>query len=375
MNTRTIDRGHADASSLGTARRPALVTLAVVGALLAGPGAVALPADTQDDPSLQQTVEGDEASVEGREVVTDGHVDVGPRFLGGTWTLQARDDRSVPPVWRFPDETVFHVVDESVLEAPDNPDYDFLGVEAGAPLYVVPQVQNQAVVWLGWNTQDPEVTQRIDRGATLRLDGVEGPGSFFLFLQEGVTGPPNVLWSSGGAYPQDLWMDVNTHVHANWVFTEPGVYTLDVTMLADLADGTHVEDPGVLRFAVGTETDPQTAFPAATEEPQQEETSAAGAEAPHDATDTETPSPSASTDEESTSTANVALWVSLAALVLVVAVVTSVLLGRRARARADAEAEARDDDTESSGRRSDVDGTGPGASPGSMPSDPAGGQS
>ena len=344
MNPRTIDRSYADASSHGAARRQALVTLAVVGALLVGPGAAALPADTQDDPALQQTVEGDEASVEGREVITDGHVDVGPRFLDDTWTLQARDDRAVPPVWRFPDETVFHVVDESILEAPDSEDYAFLGVEPGAPLYVVPQVQNQAVVWLGWNTQDPEVTQRIDRGATLRLDGVEGPGSFFLFLQEGVTGPPNVLWDSGAAYPQDLWMDVNTHVHANWVFTEPGVYTLDVTVLADLTDGTHVEDPGVLRFAVGTSTDPQTAFPAA-EEPAEETT-----EPTTDAPDTET-DPAGGSDEadeaaeadeaesEEASTSGVALWVGLAALVLVAAVVVTIVRGRRARALAEREAD------------------------------------
>ncbi len=345
MNTRTIDQRPVHASSSdGTARRQALVTLAVVGALLAGPGAAALPADTQDDPALRQAVEGDEASVDGREVVTDGHVDVGPRFLDGTWTLQARDDRAVPPVWRFPDETVFHVVDESILEAPDNPDYAFLGVEAGSPLYVVPQVQNQAVVWLGWNTQDPEVTQRIDRGATLRLDGVEGPGSFFLFLQEGVTGPPNVLWDSGAAYPQDLWMDVNTHVHANWVFTEPGVYTLDVTMLADLTDGTHVEDPGVLRFAVGTSTDPQAAFPAADEEPGQE-TAEPTTHAPDTVTD-----PAGGPDEaddagaEDTSTSGVALWVGLAALVLVAAVVVTVVRGRRARALAELEADGREAD-------------------------------
>ncbi|MGM7422302.1 choice-of-anchor M domain-containing protein [Cellulosimicrobium sp. CpK407] len=345
MNTRTTDRSYADASSHGTARRPALVTLAVVGALLVGSGASALPADTEDDPALQQTVEGDEASVEGREVITDGHVDVGPRFLDDTWTLQARDDRAVPPVWRFPDETVFHVVDESILEAPDSEDYAFLGVEPGAPLYVVPQVQNQAVVWLGWNTQDPEVTQRIDRGATLRLDGVEGPGSFFLFLQEGVTGPPNVLWNSGTAYPQDLWMDVNTHVHANWVFTEPGVYTLDVTMLADLTDGTHVEDPGVLRFAVGTSTDPQTAFPAANEEPAEGTT-----EPTTDASDTET-DPADDADEadevtdpesEDASASGVALWVGLAALVLVAAVVVTVVRGRRARALAEQEADGGD---------------------------------
>ncbi|MFC8923725.1 choice-of-anchor M domain-containing protein [Cellulosimicrobium sp. NPDC057127] len=323
---------------------------ALLAALLALPLA-ALPAagDTQEDPGLQQRVGADEASVEGPEVVTEGHVDVGPRFLDGTWTLQARDDRTVPPMWRSPDETVMHVLDESVLPAPDSPDFAFLGVDPGTPLYVVPQVQNQDVVWLGWNTQDPEVTERIGRGATLRLDGVDGPGAFFLFLQEGVTGPPNVLWTSGADYPQDLWMEVNTHVHANWVFTEPGVYTLDVTVLADLTDGTTVEDPAVLRFAVGSATDPQTALAAAehtTEESQ--EGAGTASPTPSETADTtgdeETDGGAAADDaagtDEQSATSTVALWAGLAVLVLVAAVGLTVLRGRRARAAADREADA-----------------------------------
>ncbi|WP_435737986.1 choice-of-anchor M domain-containing protein [Cellulosimicrobium sp. PMB13] len=334
--------------------RPLLTAVALscallAGTLVAGPAAAvpathSLPADTQDEPGLQQRVGADEMSVEGREVVTQGHLDIGPRFLDGTWTLQARDDRVVPAVWRAPEQTVLHVLDDAILPAPDSPDFAFLGVDPGAPLYVVPQVQNQDVVWIGWNTQDPEVTQRIDRGATLRLDGVEGPGAFHLFLQEGVTGPPNVLWSSDVDAPQDLWMEVNTHVHANWVFTEPGVYTFDVTVLADLADGSSVEDAGVLRFAVGTATDPQTAFAAA------DETQPEAAEPVDDPTDVE-PSEPAAPDDASTAdtsdaagagtpTSTVALWVGLAVVVLLAAVVVTVLHGRRARAAAEREADS-----------------------------------
>ena len=65
---------------------------------------------------------------------------------------------------------------------------------------------------------------RDEAAQLLTLHGVQGPGDVYVFLQEGVAGAPNVLWDSDQAFPQDLWMDVNTHVHANWVFTEPGVY-------------------------------------------------------------------------------------------------------------------------------------------------------
>lgn len=351
---------------------------ATVAALIVA-GTALLPATpagaSSADDELVQTIDPDQSQGSGRVVIDRGHVDFGPTLNTGEWIVQIHDDTGTPKYWRNPEDVVMKVNDTGKLTVPDDDAYTFLQESPGTEVWVVPQTRNADVVWTGWNTQEPTVLESLNLGTTLRIHGVDGPGDVSVYLQSGNFGDPQPLWSTFDAFPQETWIEVNTHTHANWVFTEPGVYTLDVTMLADLADGTHVEDPGVLRFAVGTETDPQTAFPAATEEPQQEETSAAGAEAPHDATDTETPSPSASTDEESTSTANVAPWVSLAALVLVVAVVTSVLLGRRARARADAEAEARDDDTESSGRRSDVDGTGPGASPGPMPSDPAGGQS
>ena len=316
-------------------RRGALLTLLVTGALtLAGPASAA----PSEDPDLDQRVGTSEVTVTGPDVLTAGHVDIGPRFLDGTWTMQARDDRTAPPVWRATEETVLHVLDEAILPAPDSPDFAFLAAEPGTPLYVVPQGQNQDVVWIGWNTQDPEVTERIDRGATLRLDAVTGPGDVFLFLQEGVTGPPNVLWDSTVTAPQDLWMEVNTHVHANWVFTAPGVYTLEVTMLADLVDGTHVEDAGTLSFAIGTSTDPQAAFPVDPAVP-------AAGHAPATTTPPTADAPSGDTthadaDDAPSTTTDVAVWAGAAAAVLAIAVSVSVLRGRRARRLAEAAADA-----------------------------------
>lgn len=239
---------------------PARVALALAAALTApvlAPAQVSAAAGS--DPALEQQVTGGEGTASDPAVVDTGHVDVGPRFVDGTWRLQARDDRAVPAVWRSADDTVLRVLDTAVLAVPDGPDYAFLRSEPGTPVHVVPQTQAPDVVWIGWNTQDPEVVAQIDRGATLTLHGVQGPGDVHVFLQEGVTGAPNVLWDSREAFPQDLWMDVNTHVHANWVFTEPGVYLLDVDVHADLTSGEQAVDRTVLRFAVGDATDPQDA--------------------------------------------------------------------------------------------------------------------
>ncbi|MFI8527243.1 choice-of-anchor M domain-containing protein [Promicromonospora sukumoe] len=319
------------------------------------PAAGALAVDV-DDPTLDQTVDTGEAVVREDTVVTDGHVDVGPRLLDGEWTMLARDDREVPSIWRAPEQTAFHLGDEAVLPAPDSPDFEFLGVEPGTPLHVVPQTQAPDVPWLGWNTQDPQVVDVLDQGATLRLDGVDGPGEIFVFLQEGVTGPPNVLWDSGEALPQDLWMETNTHVHANWVFTEPGTYLLDVTMLSDLTDGSAVEDASTLVFAVGADTDPDEALAAtaetAADEPAAEPSATDGASETASAEAGTTPLPDAPAASGPSSAAGGTLlwWAFPAGLVLVLILVVRVVRSRRARAAADAGADDAGPDSDQDAR-------------------------
>ncbi|MFB9618321.1 choice-of-anchor M domain-containing protein [Brooklawnia cerclae] len=241
-------------------RRRALHALGaglVAACLLAAPGTAW--AETAD-PNLQQTLSSDLAIVHGDHVIETGHVDMGPKFeADGTWRFlihddAARADAAATSVWRYPDETVLRVLDAGELTVPDDPAYSFIGADPGATVWVVPQTQNPEVVWLGWNTQDPDVMATIDRGITLSLTGVQGPGVVTTYLQSGSFGTPQLLWDSRVTDSQPVWVDVNTHTHANWVFTAPGVYLLRLTAEADLVDGSHVSDTQLIRFAVGTST-------------------------------------------------------------------------------------------------------------------------
>ena len=80
---------------------------------------------------------------------------------------------------------------------------------------------------------------------------MSGPGTFSLYLENGNFSAPQVLWSSTKSEPQKLWVEKNTHTHANWVFTAPGEYLLKVTASAELSDGSTVSDTRYLKFAVG----------------------------------------------------------------------------------------------------------------------------
>lgn len=253
----------------GTLRRNR--ALACAAALLAALIVGAAPAwaeepDGTDDASLRQVIPPLEVAT-GRAVLDHGHVDLGPTFVDGEWRLMIHDDQSradanATSVWRHPAETVLQVVDAAMLTVPDDPAYAFLGAAPSAPVWVVPQTQNPDAVWVGWNTQDAEVMQSIDRGITLSLIGVEGPGTLTAYLQSGTFGEPEVLWDSRNPDAQPLWVDVNTHTHANWVFTEPGTYLVGLRAEADLVDGTSVSDTQYVRFTVGSDSSVDEAFAA-----------------------------------------------------------------------------------------------------------------
>ena len=221
------------------------------------------PARAADDPALDQTVAADEEASTESAVIGTGHVDIGPRMVDGQWSVALRDDSGAHPVWRDPDRTVLRVSDAALMAAPTGSDYAFMGAQAGEQYYVVPQTQNPDVVWLGWNTQDPGVVSAIDRGATMRIGSVSGPGRTWMFLQDGTFGKPRLLVDGQSGQAQDVWVDASTHVHANWVFTAPGVYTAALTFSARTTDGRQVSASTTLRFAVGSQTSADEAFAAA----------------------------------------------------------------------------------------------------------------
>ena len=241
------------AAAPGASRRPVTgmsVLAFIMSAFLIVVGAPSSFADPSPDPDLAQSVAAHEEWSNEASEISVGHVDLGPRLIDGQWRAGLRHDAESGAVWRDPNQTVLRVNDAAVMTAPDSADYPFLADVAGKPVYVVPQTQNPGVVWLGWNTQDPAVTATIDRGLTMRVGPVSGPGRAWLFLQSGTFGKPLLLADSGAA-PGDVWIDSGTHVHANWAFSAPGTYTATVTFLGTTTAGEAVSASTTLRFAVG----------------------------------------------------------------------------------------------------------------------------
>ena len=250
LSSPTGSSGRPASTSSRSARLGMSLSALLVSAFLVIVGAPSSFADPSPDPDLAQSVAAHEEWSNEASEISVGHVDLGPRLIDGQWRAGLRHDAESGAVWRDPNQTVLRVNDAAIMTAPDSADYPFLADVAGKPVYVVPQTQNPGVVWLGWNTQDPAVTATIDRGLTMRVGPVSGPGRAWLFLQSGTFGKPLLLADSGAA-PGDVWIDSGTHVHANWAFSAPGTYTATVTFLGTTTAGEAVSASTTLRFAVG----------------------------------------------------------------------------------------------------------------------------
>ena len=211
--------------------------------------------------ALEQTVTSDEKLVDGTAVIDAGHVDIGPKKIGDDFQLVLRDDTKAPPVWRSLKNTVLHVVnDGGKIALPDDPAYDFITAKPGEAIWLIPQVEKQGVVWAGWNSQDPDFVHTSTLGMTLQFYGMQGPGDMFLFLEDGFS-QPQVLWNSTmDTSPQDIFVENNTHTHANWAFTKPGIYLLKVGISYKTAEGEQSTEQQILRIAVGDQVDPQKAL-------------------------------------------------------------------------------------------------------------------
>lgn len=304
-------------------RARTLIAAAIAAAAILAPVSAIADADGDDD--LTQRIDPNQTQGTGQVVVDQGHLDFGPTLNTGEWRIQIHDDSGSPSYWRYLEDVVMKVSDQAILEVPDSEAYAFLGQQPGTPVWVVPQTQKSGVVWTGWNTQEPGVLEALDLGTTLSVLNVEGPGEMIAYLQSGNFGEPQPLWSSLDPFPQDSWIEVNTHTHANWVFTRPGIYLVDVQFDGQLNTGEAVSARDTLRFAVGDETDPQPAFAM--------QSDAAAAPSEQSAPTAEPSTEAADEGDDSNLGVVVAVVVGVVVIAIVVALIVVASATRRAKVR------------------------------------------
>ncbi|MGC3955511.1 MAG: choice-of-anchor M domain-containing protein [Propionicimonas sp.] len=139
-------------------------------------------------------------------------------------------------------EVLFHVSDAAKVGIPDVPGFEFLGAP-GETIWLAPMVQDPAIIWPGFSTEDPNLRGKAS-SLDFRLLGVDGPGRVEIFLAGN-----NRVFSSTTDLP--AWRSgVPQHSHMNWAFSRAGTYTLTF-QLSGQVDGRQQTAQNDYTFVVG----------------------------------------------------------------------------------------------------------------------------
>lgn len=223
-----------------------------VGKLGAGAQAPAPAPDNTPQPEP-----GDNTGVCADKAVLDhGHVDIAVSRDGDKFLTRLKDETAIvdkKTVERPLDDVALAVHDNALRSRPaalNGKEFDYLGKEK---FFLLPQTQEQSIIWPGYNTQALNYKDYKDGKVMLNIKPVEKPegAEIGLFTTEGLgKGFTPLINSAAG----DLSIETTfaSHTHSNWVFTKPGIYKLEVSYTATTADGKEISsEPQVLTVAAG----------------------------------------------------------------------------------------------------------------------------
>ena len=184
-------------------------------------------------------------------VLDHGHTDifrVGSTDNGGL-DLKLKEDVTGEGILHAPENVLLKIKDAALMDIPAG----LPGVPRG---YVLPLTQNPEVLWPGWETFD---VKRNDFSAVkINISNVKGPGKVNLFSQGSFGDLQALLDGGSNTLPGTITVHHPSHVHANWVFSKPGLYTMTVQALAEKSGKTFQTKPHTYTWVVGD----QTALPA-----------------------------------------------------------------------------------------------------------------
>lgn len=191
------------------------------------------------------------------KVVLDrGHVDIAVTREGDEFLTRLKDETALvdkKAVERPLDDVVLAVHDNALRSRPaalKGKDFDYLGKEK---FFLLPQTQEQSIIWPGYNTQALNYKDYKDGKVTLNIKPVEMPegAQVGLFTAEGLGKVFTPLINSAeGDY--SIETTFASHTHTNWAFTKPGTYKLEVTYSATTTEGKGISSaPQTLTVAAG----------------------------------------------------------------------------------------------------------------------------
>ncbi|STD03539.1 choice-of-anchor M domain-containing protein [Corynebacterium renale] len=155
--------------------------------------------------------------------LNQGHVDAfNVTAPGGQLHLNLKEDVTGSHVEHEASDVLLEVGDNAWTE--DTAQVDAIGTGS----YFLPQTQQAGLLWPGWDTFG--VADAGMDSITLNFTQVAGPGEVYVWQTasfggaQAVTADGFIALRSGSQIVQSQ----PGHTHANWAFTQPGMYTMDV---------------------------------------------------------------------------------------------------------------------------------------------------
>ena len=179
-------------------------------------------------------------------VLSTEHVDVGLAYEDSEWDLHIHDETNEAEY--EPGEALLHVSADAILVLPADAAFAFTGVAPGGNIYVLPQIENEDLLFLGVGAEEIEPGTFQGDQARLKLKAVNGPGQFSMW-QSSLSGPQVAIATSDGIDLADSFIVLaGGHAHYNWGFSAPGTYEVTFEATATLPNGTKTTSGDVTYF-------------------------------------------------------------------------------------------------------------------------------
>lgn len=181
-----------------------------------------------------------------RREIHKGHIDFGPANVDGNIGFYVNEDEGP----RDPDTVALRVFDDRKTNAPQALAEQLGSIVApGDTIYHLPLTQQDNTVWPGWDTM--KVAGQYPNGLDIEVRPKRTPSGAHWWAGHiaNLGTEPKTLASSDGTHT--VTGDGPFHVHADWVFTRPGRY--DIEMRAVEHNGTAATGWETVTFLVGND--------------------------------------------------------------------------------------------------------------------------
>ena len=229
------------------------------------PGAQNPGAEQQEPPKNNEQQGSDEqagrAVCEDKVLLNRGHVDIlGKRTQDGL-DIALKDDTRLAAdksVERSLEDVAFVIRDNAKRKRPEqlsDEKYDFIGAK-DSEFYYLPQAQDKAILWPGYNTEAIRVQDEFDGPVSLNLVPRETPenSSWGVFIDKGSFGGDHEILADSTKQDYSIESHYSAHTHVHWAFSHPGIYTFDASYSGKTKDGKELKsDSHELVVTVGEE--------------------------------------------------------------------------------------------------------------------------